>query len=215
MTEKRMCLVRHGETYANIQKVWHGSTDTQLTDNGHKQRGLLGQYFSNYMAKPDVVIASPLQRATLTAESIAHQYGLDVVPEEGIKEHCVGEWEGYDFTKLHEELNVFQSIRDDADYRTPGGESRKEVTQRVVAVVEKAWELDAENIVLVAHGLAWSYALMHFFGDSATTINDFHMDNTAVTEIDLARKKIINFNQTRHLQTTANTSGAVTTRKAS
>lgn len=199
MPDKKMCLVRHGETYANIQKVWHGSTDTQLTDNGHKQRQLLGQYFSNYMDKPDLVIASPLQRATLTAESIAHQYDLDVVSEERIKEHCVGDWEGYEFTKLHHEFDVFKSIQSDADYRTPGGESRREVTQRVVAVVEEAWELDAQNIVLVAHGLAWSYALLHFFGTSTTSINDFHMDNTAVTEIDLARGEIINFNQTRHL----------------
>jgi hypothetical protein len=55
---------------------------------------------------------------------------------------------------------------------------------------------------------------MHFFGDSATGINDFHMDNTAVTEIDLARKKIINFNQTRHLQMNANTSGKPITKKS-
>jgi hypothetical protein len=68
MTEKRMCLVRHGETYANIQKVWHGSTDTQLTDNGNKQRRLLGEqqcsqgthYYKRYLSDNNQCVSSNL-----------------------------------------------------------------------------------------------------------------------------------------------------------
>ena len=66
----KLGLVRHGETYANVEKVWHGHTDTELTPRGLRQASLLGEHFHQYM-KPDVIYASPLQRAKMTAEAIA------------------------------------------------------------------------------------------------------------------------------------------------
>ena len=32
-----LTLVRHGETSANLDGVWHGSTDTPLTERGRRQ----------------------------------------------------------------------------------------------------------------------------------------------------------------------------------
>ena len=59
----RVLLVRHGQTFANIDKVWHGHTDTALTKEGEGQAIMLGKYFHNYLSQVDAIYASPLQRA--------------------------------------------------------------------------------------------------------------------------------------------------------
>lgn len=196
---KRLLLVRHGQTTANIDKVWHGSTDTALTVEGEQQRLLLGQNFSLYMAKPDYIVTSPLQRARKTAEAIAAQHELEVAHSTDLQEHCLGEWEGYGFTRLMTELDYFTRMKQDPHYRTPGGESRHDVTTRMVAAIEQAWQQPALNIVVVAHSLAFSFALSHFVTGSSDRWPDFMMDNTAVTELDVATGQIVKFNQTAHL----------------
>lgn len=197
--QKRLLLVRHGQTTANIDKVWHGSTDTPLTEQGEQQRHLLAAHFSKYMEKPDYIITSPLQRARLTAEAIAGNHDLPVAHSTDLQEHCLGEWEGYGFHKLVGELDYFTAMNGDEHYRTPGGESRHDVATRMVNTIEQAWQHEAQNVVVVAHSLAFSFALAHFVTGDTINWPEFMMDNTAVTELDVAAGKVVKFNQTEHL----------------
>ena len=201
MAEKgRLLLVRHGQTSANIDQVWHGHTDTLLTELGHEQRLKLGSYFHNYMPDVHVIYSSPLQRARLTAESIAALSGHEVSTDPRLMEFGAGDYEGKSFDELRDELGFIQKIVDDEHHRPPGGETRYEVTQRFVGAVE---ELHArhpgENVVVVAHGLAIAFALSHWIDKDPAKWTNYQMQNTSVTEICLVDEEIKFLNRIDHL----------------
>ena len=91
MTQGKIYFVRHGQTYANIDKVWHGQTDTELTPEGYEQTRKLGAYFSNYIT-PTVIYSSPLQRARITAEAIGQGFNLEVIQDPRLMELDLGDW---------------------------------------------------------------------------------------------------------------------------
>lgn len=193
-------LVRHGETPANIDKVWHGHTDTPLTELGHQQRAKLGGYFHNYLPEIHAIYSSPLQRARLTAESIAASAGHSVKTDPRLMEFGAGDYEGKSFVELRDVIGFMQGVVDDEHHRAPGGETRYEVTQRFVTAVEELrGNHPGENIVVVAHGLAIAFALSHWIDRNPSKWVDYMMNNTSVTEICPVERQIMFLNRTDHL----------------
>ena len=47
MPHAKLSIVRHGETSANTGGVWHGSTDTPLSDRGREQAKAVGAHFGS------------------------------------------------------------------------------------------------------------------------------------------------------------------------
>ena len=90
-------LVRHGQTSANIDQVWHGSSDTPLTPFGALQAQRVARFLDGHSGDATVVYSSPLTRARHTAEPIAQQLGLEV----RIEEEAQGElFESFPITKV-------------------------------------------------------------------------------------------------------------------
>lgn len=198
--EGKLLLVRHGQTSANIDQVWHGHTDTPLTALGQQQAALLGEYFHHYLPRVDAIYASPLQRARITAEHIAGSAKQAVTLDPRLMEFGVGDWEGRSFDELRGKLGFFKGMMSDPHHRAPGGESRQQVTSRFVTAVEEfRHNHPGENIVVVAHGVAIAFALSHWLeNDSAKWVN-YRLNNTSVTAIDLQRGEIEFLDRTDHL----------------
>ena len=196
----RFGLVRHGETYANINKVWHGQTDTELTELGYAQAKQLGDHFHHYM-RPDVIYASPLQRAKITAESIAGQFGLTVKLDPRLMEFDLGDWEGRTFEDLKGSADIMDQLVKNPDFTAPGGESQNLVKRRVVEAIEEILEKhDQQNIIIVAHGVTLGIALSHYLDDDTTRWPQYGKANTAFSELCLNTNKLISFNKTDHLK---------------
>ncbi len=101
MSEKRLFIVRHGNTFDKgdvIRRVGRG-TDLPLSDSGRAQADALGKHFADQAICPDLILVSPLQRTQQTADAlIAAQPGLpawqidprlnelDYGPDEGMPE---------------------------------------------------------------------------------------------------------------------------------
>lgn len=195
----KLVLVRHAQTPANTQRVWHGHTDTPLTDLGYQQIDALGQSFHKVMT-PDVIYSSPLQRTRLTAEAIAKPFDKDVITDDRLIEFGIGDWEGLGFEKLVDEFRYIPQMLEDEHHRAPNGESRYEVTQRIITVIEElATKHQDENIAIVTHGMAMSLALVTWFGNEESHWMSFTPDNTAVTEISLNPHELISFNKVEHM----------------
>ena len=146
----RLGLVRHGQTYANVEQVWHGQTDTALTEHGQQQARLLGRHFHHYM-QPEVVYASPLQRARLTAEAIAGQFGIPVRLDPRLMEFDLGDWEGASYESLRGAGNIMEQLVRNPDFTAPNGESQNLVKNRMVEAIEEiAHRHPQQNIVIVA-----------------------------------------------------------------
>lgn len=199
MAATQLFLVRHGQTIANKEKIWHGQVDTPLNEEGERQRQSLGAYFDNY-THAEVIVSSTLQRARLTAESIALPRGIELNHYSDLKEFYIGEWELQPYEALLGDLGFFENMQNDENYVPPGGESRKNVADRFCGRLESlAGAHQGKNIVVVAHGMGLSFMLSQWLhGDSSRWV-DYRMDNTAVTQFEFETKTMVAFNQLDHL----------------
>lgn len=196
----RIGLVRHGQTQANIDRVWHGYTDTELTELGHRQAKKLGKHFHHYM-QPDVIYASPLQRAKITAQSIADNHDISVTLDPRLMEFNLGDLEGESFENLQNNGNIIDQLVKNPDFTAPNGESQNLVKKRVVAAIEEIVHKHPEqNIVLVAHGITLAIALSHYLDGDTTQWPQYSKENTAFSELCLNTNKLISYNNTDHLE---------------
>lgn len=196
----RLIIVRHGQTPANLEGVWHGSTDTPLSDLGRRQVSWLGKYFEQVMV-PDVIYASPLQRAHLTAKGIAEARGLEVKLDSRLQEFCLGDWEGLKFEEIDRIHDPGRRLNQDPDFAPPGGESQKIVQKRMVEAIEEILQNHAdENVVLVSHGVALAIALAHYLHQDTTKWVHYSHHNTAISELCTVEKKLLFFNKTDHYE---------------
>ncbi len=65
-------LLRHGESEGNTSGVLQGQSDYPLTTLGFEQAQRLALYWKANQVKFDLIISSPLLRASQTAEIIAN-----------------------------------------------------------------------------------------------------------------------------------------------
>lgn len=195
----RLLMVRHGQTPANIEKVWHGSTDTPLTDFGREQARLLGDYFHRIVT-PDVIYASPLQRARDTAQAIADRHGLALSFDERLREFSLGEWEGIRFDDIEILHGATGELYGNPDFAAPGGESQLMVRNRMVAAIDDILHRHPDqNVVLVSHGTALGIAIAHYLHNDTTRWLEYVKHNTAVSELCLLTRQLRSFNRIDHL----------------
>ncbi|SFB91035.1 phosphoglycerate mutase [Polaromonas sp. OV174] len=154
MTEAtRIIAIRHGETTWNVDSRIQGHLDIPLNATGRKQAERMAQALSDEPIT--AVYASDLARAWETAQYLGRARGLEVTPEQGLRERGFGDFEGKTFAEI-EALLPEQSQRwrkRDPDFAPAGGESLQVLHQRVVAAAERlAAKHRGELIALVGHG---------------------------------------------------------------
>lgn len=195
-----LTLVRHGQTSANLDGVWHGSTNTPLTDHGHRQAAATAAWFAAHPEPIGHVYASPLDRAHHTARPIAAHFSLEPVLDPALVEFDLGTWEGTSFHTLFEERRLFHHMKQDPHYAPHGGESPSQVALRLSGALRAIAERHrGERVVVVTHGGALSIALGLLLDDDYSSWNRM-MKNCAISELVLEPKpELIRFNYVDHL----------------
>lgn len=198
-----LTIVRHGQTSANVDGVWHGSTNTPLTPHGHRQAAATAKFIAADVAggRPvERIYASPLDRAHHTAQAIGE--ALDLVPEiePDLVEFDLGSWEGLPFDTLYNEKKLFENMRIDPNFAPHGGESPKQVGKRLSGAMRRiATRHPRDRIVVVTHGGALSIAFGLILDNDYSSWNRM-MKNCAVSELVLEpQAELIAFNQIDHL----------------
>lgn len=151
MTLDRLVLWRHGETDYNLAGRIQGHLNTELTEIGHEQAKCAAPLIAAF--EPQVAVGSDLRRAAATAAAFTEVSGMAVPPDQRLRETHLGEWQGLSGAEVEHGWPGAMSIwRGDPEWAPPGGESRVQVAERALEVVE---ELDAEQggtALLCAHG---------------------------------------------------------------
>ena len=182
----KILLVRHGQSEANQLGIFAGHYDIELTKLGCEQAKCTAKFIKqNY--KVDKIYASDLKRAFKTAEYIAEEFGLEVIPEKNFREISAGKWEAVKFdhiTKLYsDDYNVWRN--DIGNSRCTDGESAKELAKRVCDTIKiVAEENEGKTIVVGTHATPVRVAKCVFDGYSFDNMMDIPWaSNASVTEL--------------------------------
>jgi len=95
----RLLIIRHGETEYNSKKIFQGTINEKLNQNGINQANKLSLRLKD--EKIDLIFSSTLDRAKKTAEIINKYHNLNIQFKDELKEKNFGDLQG----KPWEELN--------------------------------------------------------------------------------------------------------------
>lgn len=195
-----LTLVRHGQTTANLEKVWHGSIDTPLTEVGREQARRVALWLAAHRNDAAALYASPLTRAQHTAQAIAEALALEVRAEPDLTEYCLGDWEGRRYSDLHRTERMWERMGEDPDYTPPRGESQRQVATRIVQALHRiAAAHPGERVIAVSHGGAMTLGLGLLLDGVANAWTRI-LENCSVSELVLEPEpQLLSFNRVEHL----------------
>jgi glucosyl-3-phosphoglycerate phosphatase len=165
MTSRRIILWRHGRTAWNAERRFQGQTDIPLDDTGLAQAARAAKMLARL--KPARIHSSDLSRARATAAALASLTGLVVEEDVALRETFAGQWQGLTRTELEERFGEdLQQWAAGAEIRPGGGETRREVADRMVASIDRALDgvAPGETLVVATHGGAARAAIGALLG---------------------------------------------------
>ncbi len=143
-----LIIVRHGQSLSNLNKTFAGQSDIPLTELGHRQAECAAEFLKDRHF--DAAYSSTLSRAYDTAVPIVRGRGLEIKKVHDLCETNLGDWEGLEIEKVHEE---YMEWRRDFNYTPPGGESTHTVMLRVGLALDKiAAENEGKTVLVASHG---------------------------------------------------------------
>jgi glucosyl-3-phosphoglycerate phosphatase len=157
--KRRLVLWRHGQTTWNFENRFQGSVDIPLDETGVAQAERAARLLAGL--KPTAIVASPLQRAAVTAQALATITGLPVTYDPDLRERDGGEWEGLTGVEIRERYPTEHAL-----WQPPGGETSEQVAKRVAAALGRAVDrLPAHGVLVIAsHGAALRLGMAHLLG---------------------------------------------------
>lgn len=185
MTTK-LYLIRHCEAMGNVQRLFQGTTDLDISENGEKQLEYLKARFANI--EIDAVYSSPLMRAVKTAHSVADQKGLEVITRKGLCELDGGVVEGKPFAESFQKYPHLADEWDNhpQDFHPQDGESMRHAYDRIwEAVLEIVKENKGKKIAAATHGGISRCLLCRLIYGNIDRLKDVSWcENTAVSLIE-------------------------------
>jgi 2,3-bisphosphoglycerate-dependent phosphoglycerate mutase/probable phosphoglycerate mutase len=147
----RVVLWRHGETDYNAAGRIQGHLDSSLTEMGQEQARRAAPLIAGFA--PDIAVSSDLTRARSTAAAFVEFSGASVRLDKRLRETHLGEWQGLSGVEVeHGWPGAMATWRSNPKWAPPGGESRVEVAERALEVVEELDHQHQGTALLCAHG---------------------------------------------------------------
>ncbi|GLK57237.1 2,3-bisphosphoglycerate-dependent phosphoglycerate mutase [Methylopila capsulata] len=158
--QRRLVLVRHGQSEWNLKNLFTGWKDPGLTERGLAEASAAGRRLKAAGVTFDVAFTSKLQRAQRTNQLILAELGgraVPVIEDAALNERDYGELTGLnkdDARKTWGEQKVLMWRRS-YDVPPPGGESLRDTVARtlpyfVAQILPRV--LNGEQTLVTAHG---------------------------------------------------------------
>jgi len=195
-------LARHGQTAWNKEKVFRGSVDVPLNEQGMAEAEAVGKALQGEPVS--FVYASPLSRAVQTAQPLAEKKGLRVVVHPGIKDMNFGAWERRKLADIErEQPRLFREwMERPHKCRIPGAETLGQVQKRALdAWREIAEKHPGETGLLVSHRVVCKLLVLGLMGLGPEKFWDIQQDTAAISlfAVEDGRAVVCRINDTCHL----------------
>lgn len=180
-------LIRHCEAEGNLKRIFQGSSDLDISENGAKQLAYLKDRFFNIPV--DRVYSSPLIRAQKTARVIAEPKALLITPLQDLSELHGGVVEGRPFQEAFSEIPGLADAWNNhpQDFAPQGGETMRHAYDRIWrAVLTMARENPGKRIAAATHGGVLRCLICRLTKGSIEELKDVPWsENTAIAKIEL------------------------------
>ena len=153
-----LILLRHGQSEWNALNKFTGLKDIGIDETGKQQSRLAAETISQYPI--DTAFVSSLKRTTQTLEQIQAILGTHwpVTSSAELNERDYGEYTGLNKTETGLKLggeDELRKLRREWAYPVPGGETLRDVYERVVPYFHTTIEPllhEGKSVLVVAHG---------------------------------------------------------------
>lgn len=179
MSERRLLIVRHPETEANVTGRWVGRGDAPYTDLGERQARLLAEEIVSFA--PDTLWSSRLRRCREVATAVCLELGIEPVYDDRLLEMDFGAAEGLTYDETVSAGIVFDFKSEDAPV-APGGESRRQILTRTSEAIDELLAGPARRMVIVTHGGVFRSTVPHLLDLPLSSIWSLHIMNAAFLE---------------------------------
>ncbi len=158
--DRLLVLVRHGQSEWNLQNLFTGWRDVDLTEKGVEEARLAGRKLKAQGLRFDLAFTSALKRAQRTLDIMLEELGQPSIPvfrDEALNERDYGDLVGLNKDDARkrwgdEQVHIW---RRSYDVAPPGGESLKDTAARVLPYYLTDMlprVLRGERTLVAAHG---------------------------------------------------------------
>lgn len=152
MPTKKIFVIRHGQTQANVDKVFQDFNDP-LTELGYKQIEYVAQRAVEL--QPEVIISSTMQRALETAKRIQKTTQAELVEQESLRENMVPTSllnKPYGCEESKEYHKQLYANLEDPNWRYADEDNYLDLYNRAKRIMEMLATRQEKRILLVSHG---------------------------------------------------------------
>ena len=172
-----LIVARHGEAEYELSE--YADEGGSLTALGRRQAAELAESLAGRRVAH--VWTSTLARAVQTAEIVAARLGIGVTTRLGLREFGVGHHAGEPLDLDPFMQTYLRWLDGDLDVRVAGGESGREIAERVGAVLQEVADAHpGETVLVVSHGGAIGLGVPHL---CRMDVEQTPLANTATVEV--------------------------------
>jgi 2,3-bisphosphoglycerate-dependent phosphoglycerate mutase len=160
MSDRLLVLLRHGQSEWNLQNLFTGWRDVDLTENGVNEARAAGRRLKAQGLRFDVAFTSALLRAQRSLDLALDEMGqkdIPVIKDQALNERDYGDLAGLNKDDARKKWGEEQVLvwRRSYDVAPPGGESLKDTAARVLPyyiqdILPRV--LRGDNVIVAAHG---------------------------------------------------------------
>ena len=199
----RLYFIRHGQSLGNLDGVFLGHTDLDLSPLGYIQAKRTAEYLNNIHI--DKVYSSDLLRAYSTCCEYLKVSGKTAEKCTGLREIFAGDWENHSFSDLQtifaDGYNIW--LTDIGNSQPQNGESVKNLTNRAVKTVSKiAEENDGKTVAVFTHAAFIRSLFNYCYGNNLDEMKNLPWSTNAsvsTLEYDNGNFKVIKYSEDEFL----------------
>ncbi len=159
----QITLLRHGESEGNLEGILQGQLDYPLSFAGEEQVKMLAAYWRSQSTQFDLIISSPLLRASQTAEIISTVLRTPVAYDHSWMERNYGRFQGTKVKEIEERTPAVDFFH---PYEPIGenGESQVDLYNRASIALQQIIRHPEGSYLVVSHGGILNKALFVVLG---------------------------------------------------